>query len=98
MNNPLLQSRLMHAAVFASLQLDVTEHLFPGQKIFSLSQDQRRIVANETQGLLLQSRWAVESKGFAELFAAPPTGMEMAPAGTILGEPFAPAKGAGHYA
>jgi hypothetical protein len=97
MATPTPQPRFMHAASFASLMLQVSEHLFPQQKLFELSQDQRRIVLNETQNLLVQARWAVESKGFAEQFATPLVGAEMAPAGTILGDPL-PKSSGGHYA
>jgi hypothetical protein len=94
-----LQPRFLHAAAFASLMLEVSQHLFPQHKIFELSPDQRRMVVNETQNLLLQSRWAVESKGFAELFATPLVGGEMAPDSTMLGDsPPKPASSGGHYA
>ncbi len=94
---PPLQSRFLHAAHYASLVFQVTDHLFPGQKFFGLSADQRRIVDNETTNVLLQARWKVESKGFAESFAFPQVGGEEAPSGTVLGEK--PAEGpAGHYA
>lgn len=84
---PMLQARFMHAAIYASLMLDVSEHLFPDRKFFALSADQRRIVDNETANLLVQARWRVESKGFADLFAVPQLGVEVAPPGTVLGEP-----------
>jgi hypothetical protein len=92
-----LQPRFVHAASFASLMLQVSEHLFPDHKFFALSQDQRRIVQNETQNLLVQARWAVESKGFAELFAMPQVGAEMAPADTVLGDPLPKTSGSGHF-
>lgn len=81
-----LQPRLLHAAAFASLMLDVSQHLFRDRTLFDLTPDQRRIVATETQNLLTQARWTVESKAFADLFAVPCTG-ESAPPGTVLGEP-----------
>jgi hypothetical protein len=78
--------------------LQVSEHLFPDQKLFALSPDQRRIVQNETQNLLVQARWAVESKGFAELFSMPQAGVEMAPAETVLGDPPPRSSGtSGHF-
>ncbi len=93
-----LQPRFLHAASFASLMLQVSEHLFPDQKLFALSPDQRRILANETSNLLLQARWAVENKGFAELFATPQMGVEMAPADTSLGDPpTKPSGPSGHF-
>ena len=98
---PPVQSRFIHAVSFASLMLQVCDHLFPGQKLFALSADQRRIVDNETRALLLQARWIVESKGFAESFAIPQVGGELAPAGTVLGEKPSEAKAperSGHYA
>jgi hypothetical protein len=69
------------------MMLRVTEHLFPDVKFFSLSVDQRRMVINETQNLLVQARWTVESKTFADLFSVAPIGVEMAPLGMVLGEP-----------
>ena len=83
---PPVQSRFVHAVSFASLMLQVSEHVFPDQKLFSLSADQRRIVDNETRYLLLQARWATESKAFAEYFGTPLTTVEMVPEGTVLGE------------
>ncbi len=88
----------VHAAHYASLWLQVTEHLFPGQKLFALSQDQRRIVDNETRNLLLQAKWIVDSQAFAEQFAAPPVGVPEAPAGTILGQKPPEVKAPGQYA
>jgi hypothetical protein len=94
-----LQPRFLHAASFASLMLQVSEHLFPDQKLFALSPDQRRIVASETQNLLVQARWVVESRGFAELFATPQAGVDMAPDDTSLGDtPQRPTGPHGHYA
>lgn len=87
---PPLQSKLVHAYCFASLTIQVSEHLFPGEKLFALSADQRRIVDTETQNLMLQARWKVESKGFADLFAVPQVGVEKTPAGTVLGDPVVP--------
>jgi hypothetical protein len=93
-----LQPRFLHAASFASLMLQVSEHLFPDKKLFDLSPDQRRIVGNETSNLLLQARWAVENKGFAELFATPQGGVEMAPDDTMLGDPLPrPSGPSGHF-
>ena len=77
----------VHAALYAQLQIQVSEHLFPEEKLFSLSADQRRIVTNETNALLLQSRWQADSKAFAEQFAGPLAGMPEAPEGTVLGRP-----------
>jgi len=77
----------VHAAHYAELLLRVGEHLFPGEKFFSLSQDQRRIVDNETSNLLVYSRWKVDSLGFAEHFAQKLIGGEEAPAGIVLGNP-----------
>ncbi len=79
------QGSFVHAASYASLLLQVTEHLFPGQKIFSLSEDQRRILDNETTNLLVRARWKADSRAFAEQFATPLANVEMVPAGTVLG-------------
>ena len=92
-----LQPRLMHAASFASLMLEVSQHLFPQHKLFELTPDQRRIVANETQNLLVQARWVVESKAFADLFATPLAGGERAPEQTSLGDPIPKPGQAGHF-
>jgi hypothetical protein len=90
----------VHAALYAQLMIQVSEHLFPDQKLLSLSPDQRRMLQSETNNLLLQARWQVDSKGFADLFAiaqagAPPD----ADPKTVLGRP-APASNSsssGHY-
>jgi hypothetical protein len=82
----LLQGRFVAAAQYASLELSLCTHLFPNRPLFQLSQDERRMLLNETDILLLQARWRIESRWFAEHFAQPQTGVEMAPAGTILGE------------
>lgn len=88
----------VHASLYASLILQVTEHLFPEQKFFALSQDQRRIVDNETANLLLQARWKADSKVFAEFFAAPQVGVPEAPKETVLGEKPPEPKAPGQYA
>lgn len=93
---PILQARFIHAASFAGLMLQVGEHLFPDTKFFALSPDQRRIVTNETQNLLVQARWAIENKAFAQLFSTPQVGAEMAPADTVWGDPL-PGTPGGHF-
>lgn len=95
---PPLQSNLVHAALYASLTLQVSQQLFPASTFFALSEDQRRIVNNETQTLLLRSRWNVESTSFADTFAIPQATVPTAPEGTVLGRP-APSTGSGggHY-
>lgn len=87
----------VHAAHYASLWLQVTDHLFPGQKLFALSQDQRRIVDNEARLLLWQAKTVVDSQAFAEQFAAPQPGVPEAPAGTILGQKPPEARPTGQY-
>jgi len=84
---PIVQGRFVAAAQYASLTLQVCEHLFPDQKLFGLSQDQRRILADETDNLLLQARWRIETRVFADKFAWTQHGAEMAPPGTVLGSP-----------
>jgi hypothetical protein len=79
----------VHAALYSQLMLQVSQHLFPQQPFFDLSQDKRRIVDNETANLMLQARWKVDSKAFADSFAAPLAGVPEAPQGTILGSPVA---------
>ena len=92
-----LSGRFVHAAQYAALMLQVTDHLFPGQKFFALSLDQRRILDSETRALLTQARWVVDSKAFAETFATLQTGGELAPAGTVLGDPPPAPERPGHY-
>lgn len=91
---PPLQTNLVHAAAYSSLFLQMIEHLFPGHKVPALSEDERRIVQNETDNLLTRSRWRIESIGFANTFGIqqqPQT--NVAPADTILGVPFSPQQG-----
>jgi len=91
----LLQGRFVAAAQYVSTLLQVCSHLFPDRPFFQLSPEQRRILANETNYLLLQARWTIESKWYAEHFAQQQPGVEMAPPGTILGErPGTPTAGA----
>ena len=69
------------------------DHLFPGQKVPGLSEDERRIVQNETDNLLVRSRWRIESMGFVNTFGLPQLPREnVAPADIVLGAP--PAEGA----
>jgi hypothetical protein len=77
-----LSGSFTHAALYALLLLQVGEHLFPGQRLFDLPPDKRRIVDMETGNLLLQFRWRVESRAFA---GSPDPNSEPAPAGTVLG-------------
>jgi hypothetical protein len=81
-----LQGRFVAAAQYTSVHLQLCSQLYPGRSILQLSQDERRILINETDYLLLQSRWRIESQWFAEHFATPQSGVEMAAPGTILGE------------
>jgi hypothetical protein len=89
----------VHSAFYASVFLQMTQHLFPDQRFPALSPDQRRIVGNETNLLLLHSRQAMDSRWFAEYFATPqgPEAPE-APEGTILGTKVPDAKAPGQYA
>lgn len=93
-----LSGSFVHAAQYASLTLQVAGQLFPDQKFFGLSQDQRRIVDNETRALLVQARWVVDSKAFADHFAIPQVGVETAPSGTVLGDKPPTPDISGHYA
>jgi hypothetical protein len=52
----LLQGRFVAAAQHASFQLQVCTNLYPGRTILQLSSEERRILANETDYLLLQAR------------------------------------------
>lgn len=63
------------------------DHLFPGKKVPALSEDERRIVQNETDNLLTRSRWRLESKVFLSSFGVPvplPPD-QVIPDGTVLG-------------
>jgi len=85
--------------MYASLSIQVSEHLFPDQKLFALSPDQRRIVNNETQALLVQARWVVDSKAFADNFATVQVGGGPdAPKDTVLGEKTPEGRHPGQYA
>jgi hypothetical protein len=87
---PPLQPHLIHAAAYSSLFLQMLGHLFPEQKVSALSEDERRIVQNETDILLMRSRWRLESVVFANTFGIPQQPREnVAPADTVLGAPLA---------
>ncbi len=91
----------LHATLYSSLLLQVSQQLFPAQPFFDLSPDKRRIVDQEAGNLLLQSKWKVDSRGWAEFFgqpAPPQPGAEAAAPGTVLGEPPAPGRPPGQYA
>lgn len=91
----------VHAALYSSLLLQVSQQLFPSQPFFDLAPDKRRIVDTETGNLLLQARWKVDSQGFAEFFGQQPppqAGGPEAPAGTILGTKPPESKHPGQYA
>lgn len=95
---PPLQTRFSHAVEYASVLLQMVGHVYPGKGFTELSPDQRRIVANEAEQLLVQARWRVESAQFAEWFATPQTPPQSAPAGTVLGEKPVEGKPPGQYA
>src|SRR5437867_1392984 len=87
---PPLQTTFVHAAAYSSLFLRVLEHLFPGRTIQAISEDERRIAQNETDNLLVRSKWRLESLLFANTFGIPQLPPEnVAPAGTVLGMPVA---------
>ena len=92
-----VSASFVHAAHYASLMLQVCEHLFPGKKLFELSQDQRRMASNETSVLLLQARWVVDSKGFADHFAIAQAGGQEAPPETVLGVATSASSPSGQY-
>jgi hypothetical protein len=98
---PPLQTTFVQAAAYSALFLDVLEHVFPDRKLLEISDDERRIVQNETDNLLVRSRWRIESYVFVNQFALqqqPPT--NIAPADTVLGAlltPPDPTKPPGQY-
>ena len=88
---PPLQTTFIQSAFYSSLFLQVLDHVFPDRKLLALSEDERRIVQNETDNLLVRSKWRVESYVFVNQFAMqqqPAT--NIAPADTVLGAPPAP--------
>jgi hypothetical protein len=88
---PPLQTTFIHASAYSSLFLQVLEHLFPDRKLPALSEDERRIVQNETDNLLVRSRWRIESYVFVNQFEIPQQpATSVAPADTVLGAPPAP--------
>ena len=92
---------LVHSLLYSSLLLQVSQHLFPAQPFFQLSPDQRRIVDTEAGNMLLQSKWKMDSRGWAEFFGQPAPqqpGAEAAAPGTVLGEPPAAGRPPGQYA
>jgi len=91
---PPLQTNLVHAAAYAGLFLQMLEHLFPGRKVPALSEDERRIIQNETDNLLTRSRWRLESNVFAGTFGIQQQPADVVvPAGTVLGAPLTPPTG-----
>jgi hypothetical protein len=62
---------LLHATLYSSLLLQVSGELFPAQPFFDLSPEKRRIVDQEAGNLLPQSRWKMDSQGFAAFFGQP---------------------------
>jgi hypothetical protein len=83
----LLQGRFVAAAQYASVLLQMLPQIFPGQPWLALTDDQRRVLFDETSNVLTRSKWVIESKAFADKFALQPQGVEMAPPGTVLGDP-----------
>ena len=85
---PPLQTHFIHAVAYSSLFLQMVDHLFPGRKAPALSEDERRIVQNETDNLLVRSKWRIESNIFVNNFAIQLQPREnVAPADTLLGAP-----------
>jgi hypothetical protein len=87
-----VSASFVHAALHAFLQVQLCEHLFPQKRPFELSQDQRRILVQETNNVLLQAKWQVNSTGFAAHFAGLLTDLPEAPPETILGEKLSPSE------
>ena len=58
---PPLQTHLIHAVYYSSLCLQMIQDVFPGKRWIELSEDQRRMVQNETDNLLTRSRWRLTS-------------------------------------
>ena len=84
---PPLQTTFVHAAYYASVCLQMTQDVFPGKRWIELSEDQRRIVQNETDNLLTRSKWRLESKTFSGSFGIPTAPEIAVSAGTVLGLP-----------
>ena len=83
---PPLQSTYMHAVEYARLFLEMIDHIFPGQKYITLTENQCQMVRNATDNLLTVSKWRVESSLFSSTFGIqPPPHYQPRPEGTALG-------------
>ncbi len=82
---PELQATIIIAELYASLFLKVLENLFPERKLQNLSDDERRIIQNETDLLLARSRWRLHSGAFRPVFEMPSPTEPKTPDGTVPG-------------
>ena len=83
---PPLQPTYMHAVEYARLFLEMIDHIFPGQRYITLTEDQYQMVRNATDNLLAVSKWRVESRLFSSTFGVqPPPHYQARPEGTLQG-------------
>jgi hypothetical protein len=80
------QPTYMHAVEYARLFLEMIDHIFPGQRYITLTENQCQMVRNATDNLLTVSKWRVESRLFSSTFGVqPPPHYQARPEGTLLG-------------
>jgi hypothetical protein len=83
---PPLQPTYMHAVEYARLFLEMIDHIFPGQRYITLTENQCQMVRNATDNLLTVSKWRVESSLFSSTFGVqPPPHYQPRTEGTVLG-------------
>jgi len=83
---PPLQPTYIHAVEYARLFLEMIDHIFPGQKYITLTENQCQMVRDATDNLLTVSKWRVESSQFSSTFGIlPPAHFQPRPDGTELG-------------
>ncbi len=84
---PELQPMVIIAELYASLFLKVLENLFPERQLQNLSDDERRIIQNETDLLLARSRWRLQSDVFRPVLTMPSPTEPKIPNETVPGSP-----------
>jgi hypothetical protein len=69
--SPSFQATIVDAAAYASVFLQMAEHLFPDRSVRELSEDDRSTAHKETDQLLVRSKWRLESSEFTDPFMRP---------------------------
>jgi len=83
---PPLQPTYMYAVEYARLFLEMIDHIFPGQRYITLTENQCQMVRDATDNLLTVSKWRVESSLFLSTFGIqPPPHYQPGTEGTVLG-------------